>query len=110
MDKRTDAALAAAMIEDGATVLLCGSGGGLIEADHVYAAIERRFLQTGHPRDLTIVHALGIGDGKERGLNRFAHEGMVARVIGGHWSWSPRMQAFRSLRPARACASSRPPG
>ena len=96
MDKRTDAALAAAMIEDGATVLLCGSGGGLIEADHVYAAIERRFLQTGHPRDLTIVHALGIGDGRERGLNRFAHEGMVKRVIGGHWSWSPRMQALAS--------------
>ncbi|HEX2527165.1 MAG TPA: hypothetical protein VHL31_12830, partial [Geminicoccus sp.] len=94
MDKRIDADAVAATVEDGATIVLCGSGGGLIEADFVYAAIERRFLTTGHPRDLTLVHALGIGDGKEKGLNRFAHEGMVRRVIGGHWSWSPRMQAM----------------
>ncbi|HWL67736.1 MAG TPA: CoA-transferase [Geminicoccus sp.] len=94
MDKRIDADAVAATIEDGATILLASNGGGMLEADFVYAAIEQRFLTTGHPRDLTLVHALGIGDGKERGLNRFAHEGMVARVIGGHWSWSPRMQAL----------------
>ena len=47
---------------------------------------------TGHPRDLTVVHALGIGDGGGSGLGRFAHEGLVKRVIGGHWSWSPAMQ------------------
>ena len=38
------------------------------------------------------MHALGIGDGADSGLSRFAHAGMVRRVIGGHWSWSPRMQ------------------
>jgi len=83
---------AAALVPDGATVALTGSGGGLLEADEVFSAIERRFLQTGHPRDLTLVHALGIGDGDQKGINRFAHEGMVRRVVGGHWSWSPRMQ------------------
>ncbi len=25
-------------------------------------------------------------------MNRFAHEGLVRKVIGGHWVWSPRMQ------------------
>ena len=25
-------------------------------------------------------------------MNRFAHEGLVKRVSGGHWEWSPRMQ------------------
>ncbi|WP_035485478.1 acyl CoA:acetate/3-ketoacid CoA transferase [Geminicoccus roseus] len=94
MDKRIDADAVAATIEDGATLLLGGSGGGLVEPDLVHAAIERRFLATGHPRDLTIVHALGMGDHKQAGTNRFAHEGMVRRVIGGHWSWSPRMQAL----------------
>lgn len=87
-----DAAAAAEQIFDGATIALAGSGGGLLEPDAVLAALEQRFLQTGHPRDLTVVHALGIGDGKSSGLSRFAHAGMVRRVIGGHWSWSPAMQ------------------
>ena len=78
-------------IPDGATVALTGSG-IFLEADEIFKAIERRFLKTGHPRDLTLVHALGIGDGKGSGLGRFAHEGMTRRVIGGHWSWSPAMQ------------------
>jgi propionate CoA-transferase len=81
----------AALIFDGATIALTGSG-IFLEADEIFAAIEQSFLRTGHPRDLTLVHALGIGDGRDSGLSRFAHEGMVRRVIGGHWSWSPRMQ------------------
>lgn len=87
-----DADAMAARVFDGATIVLSGSGGGLQEADHIAAAIERRFLATGHPRELTLVHGLGIGDGVESGVSRFAHEGMVKRVIGGHWTWSRRMQ------------------
>lgn len=82
----------AALVPDGATLAIAGSGGGLIEPDAVLAALEKSFLETGHPRDLTVVHALGIGDGRESGLTRLAHAGMVKRVIGGHWSWSPAMQ------------------
>lgn len=87
-----DADAMAAEVFDGAVVVLSGSGGGLQEADHIAAAIERRFLATGHPRDLTLVHGLGIGDGIASGISRFAHAGLVKRVIGGHWTWSPRMQ------------------
>jgi len=83
---------AAGLIPDGATIAVAASGGGLLEADTVMAAIEARFLATGHPRDLTLVHALGFGDRGRRGANRFAHEGMVKRVIGGHWTWSRPMQ------------------
>ena len=83
---------AAAMVRDGAVIAVSGSGGGILEPDEILAAVERRFLDTGHPRDLTVVHALGIGDGATRGMNRFAHEGMIRRVVGGHWTWSPRMQ------------------
>ncbi|MGE0331802.1 MAG: acyl CoA:acetate/3-ketoacid CoA transferase [Ramlibacter sp.] len=85
---------AVALIKDGDTVALCGGGGGLMEASHLMEAVERRFLATGHPRNLTAVHSLGIGDKAARGMNRFAHEGLVRRVIGGHWVWSPRMQAM----------------
>jgi acyl CoA:acetate/3-ketoacid CoA transferase len=91
-DKFVTAEQAAQRIPDGATVAITGSGGGLLEADALLAAIERRFLAEGHPRQLTLMHAQGLGDGAERGLNRLAHEGLVKRVIGAHWSWSPRMQ------------------
>jgi propionate CoA-transferase len=83
---------AAALVADGATLATMGGGGGLVEADTILAAIEKRFLESGHPRGLTAVHALGIGDRDRRGMNRLAHEGLVRKVIGGHWSWSPRMQ------------------
>ena len=80
------------LIGDESVVGLVGGGGGLVEASLLHEAVERRFLKTGHPRNLTCIHALGIGDRQERGMNRFAHKGMTSRVIGGHWVWSPRMQ------------------
>ena len=80
------------LVPDRATVGLIGGGGGLVEASLLHESMERRFLETGKPEGLTCIHALGIGDRESRGMNRFAHEGMVRRVIGGHWVWSPRMQ------------------
>jgi propionate CoA-transferase len=82
----------AALVEDGDTVGLIGGGGGLVEATLLHHEMEKRFLAESKPRDLTVIHALGIGDRDQRGVNRFAHEGMVKRVIGGHWVWSPTMQ------------------
>lgn len=92
LNKFVSAEQAVALIKDGDTVGLVGGGSGLVEASCLHAAVEKRFLETSHPNNLTVIHALGIGDQKERGMNRFAHEGMVKRVIGGHWVWSPRMQ------------------
>jgi propionate CoA-transferase len=92
INKFVTAEQAVALIKDGDTIGLMGAGWGLVEPTCLHAAVEKRFLETGHPRDLTVVHPLGIGDRKERGMNRFAHEGMVKRVIGGHYVWSPRMQ------------------
>lgn len=86
------AAQAAQLIQDGDTLGLMGGGGGLMEATHVFEAVQDRFLTTQHPHHLTLMHALGIGDKKTKGMNCFAHEGMVKRVIGGHWVWSPAMQ------------------
>jgi len=78
-------------ISAGATVATTGSGGGLMEPDIVFTAFEDVFLKTGRPGNLTFVHALGMGDRHTKGTNRFAHDGMVRRVVGGHWIWSPRM-------------------
>ncbi len=85
---------AARLVPDGATLGTIGGGGGLVEADALLAAIEERFLSTGAPTGLRVIHSLGIGDRDRRGLNRLAYEGLVRKVIGGHWIWSPRMQAL----------------
>jgi len=90
--KFMSAAQAAELIRDGDTIGLMGGGGGLMEATHMFEAIQARFLSTQSPRNLSVMHALGIGDKKTKGMNCFAHEGMVKRVMGGHWVWSPAMQ------------------
>lgn len=90
--KFMSAADAVALVPDEATISITGGGGGLCEAMCLQEAIEARFLATGHPANMTLVHALGIGNQKGTGVGRFAHKGMVRKVIGGHWVWSPEMQ------------------
>jgi len=86
------AAEAAALVKDGDTVAISGNGAGMISAEAVFAAIEKRYLETGHPRDLTLVHSLGLGDRDALGANRFAHEGMLRKIVAAHFTWSPKMQ------------------
>ena len=46
---------------------------GVGTPDAIYAALERRFLETGEPAGLGLMFAAAPGDGRERGLNRLAH-------------------------------------
>ena len=92
-NKVVPAADAIAIIRDGDTIAFSGFV-GIGTPDERIIELVRRFLETGHPRDLTLVFAAAPGDGKERGLNRLAHAGLVKRVVGGHWSLVPKLGAL----------------
>jgi len=81
---------AAALVPDGGILGISGFvGAGVAEA--LALGLEEEYVETGRPSGLTLLFCAGIGDGKDRGLNRFAHEGMVSRIIGGHVGLTPKL-------------------
>lgn len=64
---------------------------GIGVPETILKALEKRFLETGSPKELNLIYAAGQGDGKEKGLNRFGYEGMVDTVVGGHWGLAPKL-------------------
>jgi len=92
-DKITSADAAVALIRDG-DVVTCSGFVGIGTPEALIAALERRFLDTASPRGLGLVFAAAPGDGKERGLNRLAHEGLIRRAVGGHWALVPKLAAL----------------
>jgi acyl CoA:acetate/3-ketoacid CoA transferase len=93
---------AVARIGDGATVAV-GSTGSVGTPDLLLNALEKRFLESGHPRNLTVVAPQRPGDlGGKGGLNCFAHEGMLARVIGASFSAYHNPKLLELIR-AGAC-------
>jgi len=96
-------AQAASLIRDGDTVAILGSGGGVAEPTRLLRALRTRFLQEGHPRDLTLLHTTGLGDRRRVdaspveatelliGTDLLALPGLVRRDIAGHLGMSPRI-------------------
>ena len=81
---------AAMLVKDGDTV----STGGFVGSgspESLTRALEKRFLETGEPKDLVLFHAAGQGNRDGSSSDHFAHEGMLKKVIAGHYNMAPNL-------------------
>ncbi len=91
MSKIISAEDAIELIQDEDVLAVSGYGTNGVP-EKLLAALETRFTKSSEPNKLTLMFAGGIGDGKDRGLNRLGHEGLLKRVIGGHYGLIPKIE------------------
>lgn len=84
---------AVALIPSGSTVAVGGTGHLLAVPDGLLEAVQQHHEVTGEPRDLTIVHTMGLGDNAGAGLDRLAAPGLVSRLIGSHYGHNEALTA-----------------
>ena len=89
-NKIISAEAAIAIVDDDDVLATTGYGGNGVP-EHLIASLEQRFLETGGPKNLTLVHSTGQGNTEGKGLDRFAHEGFLKRLIGGYYGLSPKL-------------------
>ncbi|MGJ0391301.1 MAG: acyl CoA:acetate/3-ketoacid CoA transferase [Methylocystis sp.] len=81
---------AIALIRDNDVVTTTGFVQSCIP-EALHAALEKRFVGTQHPRDLTLIMTAGAGDSKGLGTGRFHHEGLLKRVIAANFGRMPKV-------------------
>lgn len=81
---------AANLVQDGQTVAASGFVGSACP-ESLTKALEKRFLETGSPKNLTYFYAAAQGNRDGRGADHFAHPGMTKRVIAGHYNTAPAL-------------------
>ncbi len=89
-DKTTTAEQAIALIRDDDVVTTTGFVQSCIP-ELLHATLEKRFLEQGAPRDLTLIMCAGAGDSKGLGTGRLHHEGLLRRVIAGNFGRMPKV-------------------
>lgn len=84
---------AVAAIPDGSALVSAGFIGCSI-AEYTFEEIERQFLETGRPKNLTLVWGAALGDASGRGVDHLGHEGLAARAVCAHLNLVPKLQAL----------------
>ena len=79
------------LIPDRATVSFTGVA-GIGCPEHILRGIEEEFLATGIEKQLTLFGPMGVGNFKGKGLDHFAHPGLLRRVVGSYLNTVPKIQ------------------
>ncbi|OPY58619.1 MAG: Acetate CoA-transferase YdiF [Pelotomaculum sp. PtaU1.Bin035] len=77
------------IVKDGCTVT--GTGFSFMTPEELFIALEESFLETGHPRDLTILVPGGAGNLRGKGFDHFAHDGFIKKVIAPYYNLTPAL-------------------
>ena len=93
MTKVISAEKAAALIEDGATLgaSVLGLAGW---PEELAVEIEKRFIDTGHPMNITLFHSSTSGNHDKKGAGHLAHEGLTKRLYCGNTAGAPAMASM----------------
>jgi propionate CoA-transferase len=81
---------AIALINDGDVVCTTGFVQSCIP-EALHAALEKRYVETKGPKDLTLIMCAGAGDSKGLGTGRLHHEGLLKRVIAANFGRMPKV-------------------
>jgi propionate CoA-transferase len=65
--------------------VIIGGNGGTGAPEKILIEIEKNYIKTKKPKNLTIFHITGLGAVDKYGLNHFNHSGLVSKVIGGNF-------------------------
>lgn len=90
MAKIISAKEAAKLIKDNSTVAVSGFGLSCW-AEEIGIAIKDNYNESGHPSNLTVMHASAVGNRREKGMSHLGIEGLIKRWIGGIAIASPAM-------------------
>jgi propionate CoA-transferase len=83
---------AAGLVHANDTLVIGGSGGGHAVPEALIVALGQRFRETGRPKDLTLVHPVGLGDMAWQGVNHLAHPDLLKRIVTGALVNTPKVQ------------------
>lgn len=80
------------IIADGDTILIGGSGGGHAVPEKLIVSLKERYLASGEPHDLTLVHPVGLGDMDTQGVGHLAYSDLLKRIVTGALVNTPAIQ------------------
>lgn len=85
---------AVGVLRDADTLLIGGSGGGHAVPEALIVGLQERFKRDGHPRQITLLHPVGLGDMDTQGVSRLADPVLLKRIVTGALVNTPPIQVM----------------